>query len=344
MVGQLPNPPRLFVVGSYVEAHCWTVSTRPRPDESQLAHGYLRECAGKGLAVAVGAHRLGAAVDLLVAAGADAAGDALVDLLKREGLSTALVQRLGAVSGHGCGLIAAEGESTVTVFQGANALLGEAELHEAAPHLRRAAMVYAQLESPLALVRSALEMGGKAGAVTVLNASPWPSAQEGAAGEEDLANWAATLAAARILVVNRAEAARWLSELGVVDRRLDALAPSTLAAIWRAWPAGGWLVVTLGGYGCVAYGRDGARYREHAHAVAHPHPIGAGDGFSAGLCRALAADGAMSEALRLANACGALAAGRAGIISGLPRWAEVQRLLVADAPPGDGGSADAGLE
>ena len=52
----------------------------------------------------------------------------------------------------------------------------------------------------------------------------------------------------------------------------------------------------------------------------------------------------MSEALRLANACGALAAGRAGIISGLPRWAEVQRLLVADAPPGDGGSADAGLE
>ena len=111
MPGTPPTPPRLFVVGSFVEAHCWTVATRPRPDESQLAHGYVRECAGKGLAVAVGAHRLGAAVDLLVAAGADAAGDALVDLLKREGLSTALVQRLGAVSGHGCGLIAAEGEA-----------------------------------------------------------------------------------------------------------------------------------------------------------------------------------------------------------------------------------------
>ena len=65
MPGTPPTPPRLFVVGSFVEAHCWTVATRPRPDESQLAHGYVRECAGKGLAVAVGAHRLGAAVDLL---------------------------------------------------------------------------------------------------------------------------------------------------------------------------------------------------------------------------------------------------------------------------------------
>jgi ribokinase len=56
-------------------------------------------------------------------------------------------------------------------------------------------------------------------------------------------------------------------------------------------------------------------------------PVGAGDAFSAGLCAALAHGQPMAQALAMANACGALAASRGGILSTLPCMAEVQTLL-----------------
>ena len=323
-------PPRLFVVGSFVEAHCWTVVRRPTHDESLLASGYTRECGGKGLAVAVGAHRLGAAVDLLVAAGHDAAGEALMDLLQREGLGTAHVRRLGEYSGHGCGLIDADGGSAITVFPGANALLTEAQVQAAAADLRRATVVYGQLESPLTTVRAALQIGWAAGALTVLNPSPWLA---GAGLEADVgarAQWSAALAVTQVLVLNRVEATGWLEGLGARGMALHALPSDLLDVVWRAWPGGQWLVVTLGEQGCVAYGRNGAVHRAAGHRIEQPQPIGAGDAFSAGLCSALAAGGSMAGALRLANACGALAAGRGGILTALPRQAEVQGLLAAE--------------
>ena len=321
------SSPRLFVVGSFVEAHCWFVAQRPGNDESQHANTYVRECAGKGLAVALGAHRLGATVDLLVAAGHDAAGDALLDLLQREGLGTAHVHRLGTHSGQGCGLISAQGETSVTVFAGANALLTEQELRPAMADLRQAAVVYAQLEAPLPTARAALQAGLAAGAVTVLNPSPWPALGHAARPAE----WAASLAATRVLVLNRTEALAWLGELGqdVAGHDLGAISAPALAAIWREWAGGEWLVITLGAQGCVAYGQDGAMHRVPGNALACSQPVGAGDAFSAGLCAALVAGAPMGLALRTANACGALAASREGILTALPFQHEVQALLAA---------------
>ena len=314
---------RLFVIGSFVEAHCWLVARSPGADESQHASAYVRESAGKGLAVALGAHRLGAAVDLLVAAGVDAAGDALLALLRREGLGTDHVHRLGPHSGQGCGLIDAQGDSTVSVFAGANALLTEHELRLADAALRQATVLYAQLEAPMPLVRSALARARRAGAVTVLNPSPWPTHADAQA------DWAALLTMAQVLVVNRGEARSALAALDGPDRdgALDALPDACLQAIWRQWPAGQWLVITLGAQGCVAYGADGAVLRVPGHAVTAQQPIGAGDAFSAGLCAALMEGRPMADVLRTANACGALAAGRDGIVEALPRRDEVMALL-----------------
>ena len=236
--------------------------------------------------MALGAHRLGAAVDLLIASGKDSAGDALLLLLQREGMDATHVHRLGAHSGQGCGLISAQGDSSVTVFAGANALLSERELQPAIADVRQAAVVYAQLEAPLPTVRAALQLGRAAGAVTVLNASPWPVETQAARPAE----WSAALAATCVLVVNRTEAVVWLGEMGegLADVDLTAISESELTAIWREWPKGEWLVITLGAQGCVAYGRDGSVHRVPGHALVCTQPVGAGDAFSAGLCAALA--------------------------------------------------------
>jgi ribokinase len=304
---------RLFVIGSFVEAHCWFVPHRPGSDESQQASAYVRECAGKGLAVALGAHRLGAAVDLLLAVGHDAAGDALLQLLAQERLGAAYVHRLGPHSGQGCGLIDAQGDPAIAVYPGANALLGERELLHARPCVEHAAVAYAQLEVPPPLAAQALRQTRAAGAVTVLNPSPWPG---GVA-------CAGLLDAASILVVNRGEAQCLLRSFGLAGAP-DAAPPSSL---WRQWPGGQWLVITLGAQGCVAHARGGALLRLPGYLVRAEQPVGAGDAFSAGLCAALAHGQPMAQALTMANACGALAASRGGILSTLPCMAEVQTLL-----------------
>lgn len=317
----LPDAPRrrLFVIGSFVEAHCWTVARLPGRDESQQASSYVRECAGKGLAVALGAHRLGAAVDLLMAVGHDAAGDALLQRLAREGLDAAHVHRLGPHSGQGCGLTGAQGETTVTVHPGANALLGARELRLAAHCIQQAAVAYAQCEAPLPLVADALRMAQAGGAATVLNPSPWP---QGCCDE--------LLAAASILVVNRKEAAALLRHLGCSQHGAPGHAPNDLLnplprLLWSQWP-GQWLVITLGAQGCVAHARSGAVLCEAGRRVNASQPIGAGDAFAAGLCAALALGKPMAQALRAANACGALAASCNGILDALPHQGAVDAL------------------
>ena len=320
----------LWVLGSYIEAHCWFVARRPQSDESQQASSYVRECAGKGLAVALGAHRLGAPVDLLMAVGHDAAGDAAQHLLQQEGLATDHVHRLGAYSGQGCGLVGAQDGSSVTIYPGANALLGAAQLQQATACIQRAAVAYAQCEVPLPLVAQALEMALAAGATTVFNPSPWPEAGLRAGAG------ARALAAAQVLVVNAHEAERllasvagWTAPVGGAEPLLQALPPSVLQTLWQCWP-GHWLVITLGAKGCVAYGReqaDGPLGRLPAHAVVVRQPIGAGDAFSAGLCTALVQGADMAQAIALGNACGALAASQEGILPALSQRAALAGLL-----------------
>lgn len=314
-------PCRLFVVGSFVEAHCWHVRCRPDSDESQSALAYERERAGKGLAVALGAHRLGAAVDLLLAVGHDDAGDRLLQILEQEGLDTSHVHRLGLRSGQGCGLIDAQGDPAIVVYPGANALLGLRELQHAQSCLVRAAVVYAQLEVPPSLAAHALRQARSAGAVTVLNPSPWPA--DG--------NFVDVFAAACVGVLNRSEAASLLRGLGLIGQPelLDAV---VLQAVWSHWQVGQWLVITLGANGCVAYARSGVVLRVPGIPVQVEQPVGAGDAFSAGLCALLAQGQPMAQALTFANACGALAASRSGILTSLPQPQEVRAFLNQRAP------------
>lgn len=329
MLRSMPTPTaiasnRLFVVGSFVEAHCWFVTDVGSADESRHAMAYVREHGGKGLAVALGARRLGAAVDLLIAAGEDAAGDALLALLQREALSSAHTHRLGPHSGQGCGMVGPHGETTVTVFAGANALLGVRELALADRALAQAAVVYAQLETSVALAVQAFQRARALGALTVLNASPWPATP----ARQVAAEWGALQAAAQVLVLNRNEAAGALAAIPILGA-LDALTSAALRAFWHMWSAAQWLVITLGAQGCVAYGADGAVWRLPGHAVTERQPIGAGDAFSAGLCAGLAEGWPMPQALAWANACGALAASRDGILHSLPYRDEVHALLAA---------------
>jgi 2-dehydro-3-deoxygluconokinase len=63
-------------------------------------------------------------------------------------------------------------------------------------------------------------------------------------------------------------------------------------------------------------------------------PVGAGDGFAAGIISGLLRHMPLYEVVRLGNAIGAIVVGVNGDVEGLPRWEEVQRMLDPDDEEG----------
>ena len=325
--------PRVFVLGNFVQACCWRVPRLPQPGETLEAEGLLVEPGGKGLNVAVGLRRLGAHVDTLIGCGDDAAGDALLGLLAREGIATGHVHRFAGPSGWGAGLIGPGGQSLIAVYRGANAALTARHASAAAAQLRAARLVYGQFETSLPAVEAAFALAHAAGAMTVLNPSPW---QPPAAGLRQTTH---------TLIVNQVEAAQLL---GLPDALAgDAVAAARhvragLAALQAAWSSLGRLVVTLGEQGSLGYERvygagddEAARWRGwHAPAprVRAVDTVGAGDAFASGYCAAVLAGEPLPAALLWGNLCGAHVARQRGVLQALPGPARLRARLQRAGP------------
>ncbi|MGB3069915.1 MAG: PfkB family carbohydrate kinase [Ottowia sp.] len=313
-------PLEALIVGSYVQACCWHVDRLPRPGESVTAERYTQEMGGKGLNVAVGLARLRRqpeGVAALIGCGRDAAGDALLDLLKAEGLDAAHVSRLPGTSGMGSGLIGPDGENQIAVAPGANALLTAAHVDAAAASLAAARVVYGQFEAAQPAVERALSIAAGAGVLTVLNPSPWhrPSA--------------ALRQATRVLIVNRMEAAAlWEDDAALRPESM----PHALARLAQTWPNLTRLLVTLGPEGSLGFVRDapggGWRgWKADACAVQAMDGVGAGDAFSAACLDAWLAGCDMAQTLQRAQRCAAHVVEGVGVLARLPYRGQLESWL-----------------
>ncbi|GJD48935.1 Ribokinase [Methylobacterium crusticola] len=316
------DKPTLFVLGSFVAACSATVARLPRAGESLQAQSFLIEPGGKGLNLAVGARRLGAAVDGLFAIGDDAFGNLAEPALRRAGLPVAMLRRLEGATGAGIGFTDAAGENCLAVFSGANARLGAREVRAASAALARSACVLAQFEIGDAPVAEAFRIARAAGVATLLNPSPFRMPDPG------------LLADTEILVVNAVEAAAFRSALGLAGPEPGG---SPEEGIWDALTAAllergpRLVVVTLGASGALARARGGPVLLQPAFPVVPVDTLGAGDAFTAGLAVGLAEGRPLPECLRRAAACGACVVRRPGVFDALPDEAALAAML-ASAP------------
>ncbi|OYY95345.1 MAG: hypothetical protein B7Y41_02250 [Hydrogenophilales bacterium 28-61-23] len=306
---------RIFVLGNYMNAHFIHVDRLPKAGESLAARRVFQEHGGKGLNLGVGLHRLGVAVDMLMAVGADAAGAAVKRALASEGMNTEYFLTLGECSGFGVGFIAPDGSNFLAADLGANALLTSDHVDQAGAALDRAEWVMAHFELPDAVILHAFRLARARGIATYLNPSPWRTPPEGMLPLTD------------VLVVNASEAAHlfdappsadwgtaaWLAQLPGLAAQSD----------WR----GRLLVVTLAHEGCVALDISGNAISAPAFEIEQIDATGAGDAFGCGLVWSLLRGESPGEALRVGNACGAYIAAREGILAHLPRIADLDGLL-----------------
>lgn len=306
----------IFVLGSFVVSCSAKVARFPQPGESLSAEIVTIEAGGKGLNQAVMAHRLGAAVDGLIAVGDDLAAAFARPALERIGLPASMLLRLSGRTGAGVGFTDAGGETCLAVASGANLALSAGHVRARAGAIAAAALVTAQFEIGDAPIEAAFTLARQANVETLLNPSPFRAITP------------AILAATTILIVNETEAASLAAALGL-DGDGAATPQGFVARLGPALLARGprLVVLTRGAAGAIAASTRAAPVVQPGFAVESVDSLGAGDAFAATLGVGLAAGHTLPDALRAAAAAGALTTTGHGVLDALPDAATIAALV-----------------
>jgi ribokinase len=297
------------VVGSSNTDMIIRVPRIPRAGETLLGGEFLTAAGGKGANQAVGAARAGGKVTFIARVGTDAFGDQAIAGLQRDGLDVSCVFRDKlAASGVALIFVAKDGENSIAVAGGANAKLSPADVKKATRVIRSAALLLAQLETPLATVTAAAEVAVKAGVPVILNPAP----------ARPLAN--SLLRLISILTPNETEA-ELLTGVKVTDEVAAAKACSKLRS--RGVRT---VILTLGERGAFLADVDGQRLVP-GFKVKTADSTGAGDIFNGALSVALAEGKTVLDAVRFANAAAALSVTRLGAQPSAPTRAGIEKFL-----------------
>lgn len=293
----------------------------PKPGETVQGNGFAIGAGGKSANQAVAAGRLGAKVALVGAVGDDANGALLLTSVAESGVDVSRVRR-HPTEPTGVALISvdATAENSIVIAPGANGTLSPDDVDDAA--FAQAAVVCLCLEIPLPTVIAAAAAGRAAGALVVLNPSPFgPLSTE----LTELVD---------VLLVNTHEASLYL------DGRSMPTAADAVAgweAVRESFRDRGLhrVVVTLGAAGSVVLDST----VDDKVAVVPPTRVdaidttGAGDAFTGALAHRIAAGDELLNAARFASVAAALATTGRGTQASYPTAAAIGRHLDVAPPP-----------
>jgi ribokinase len=164
---------KVVVVGSLNIDYIATVEHLPAAGETVPATGLVRRFGGKGANQAVAAARQGARVGMIGCVGADDAGRAYCQRLRREGINASGVTTTRrALTGTALIAVDKEAENSIIVAAGANGELKPAAVRAQRERIASANILLLQLEVPMATVIEAVRLANRAQVPVVLNPSP----------------------------------------------------------------------------------------------------------------------------------------------------------------------------
>lgn len=314
---------RVVVVGSFNVDHVWTVAVLPRPGETLTGH-YHSGPGGKGFNQATAAARAGADTCFVCALGGDTGGQLARALAGADGIDLREATSTEPTGTAGI-YVDAAGRNSIVIGAGANATLSPAFVDQQAAPISAAAVVLAQLESPVHAVRAAFIHARQAGVMTLLNPAP-----------ADAAAPAELLSLTDVITPNETEfCAQLAAHRGeqLDADTLTALDDAQLHASCRQLLPHGSVVITLGAAGClVSHADQNLRgdaqpfYRLQAAVVDAVDTTGAGDAFNGALAASLAdaPATAFADHARFATRYAALSTEHAGTSAAMPRRSDVR--------------------
>jgi ribokinase len=299
----------IVVIGSSNTDMIIKLDRIPRPGETILGGAFSMAAGGKGANQAVAAARAGGQVTFVAKVGQDMFGEQAVQGFAQDGIDTRFIARdKKQPSGVALIFVAKDGENSIAVASGANGQLKPAEVKKAAKAIAGASVMVMQLETPLDTVRAAAELAAKHGVRVILNPAPARPLDD------------RLLRRVAILTPNETEA-ELLTGIAVKN---DASAQRAAQALLHKGV--GTVIITLGARGAwVATGQES--YAVPGFKVKPVDTTAAGDVFNGALATALAEGQSLAEAVRFANAAGALSTTVLGAQPSAPARKLIDKML-----------------
>ena len=293
---------KIVIVGSANADLVARVERFPAPGETLAGADFRVIPGGKGANQAVAAGRLSSDVTFVGCVGTDTNGDLLLASLGAAGVDCQ-VRRDSEPSGVAMILVDAVGQNAIVVISGANGKLAPEHLESTVPD---ADVVLFQLETPIETVAAGLRM---AKGLTILNPAP-------ARHLPDDFPWSRI----GVLTPNETEAEALCGIRPVDEETCRAAAGALMSRGVNT------VVITLGERGCTYQSPESSGLIP-SFPITPVDTTAAGDAFNGGLAVFLAEGKPIAEALRWANAVGALSATRSGAQPSMPSRAEVEALV-----------------
>ena len=301
---------RIGVVGSHMTDLITYGHRPPRAGETLEAARFAVGRGGKGANQAVAAARLGAEVAMIGRIGDDEFGRETLLSLQADCIDiTHVLATPGATTGVAPIFVADNGENSILIVKGANALVTSADVEAAAELLLTCDLILLQLEIPLETVYSVIDWAHRHGRRVLLNPAPATH----------------TLAFERIASVDYFVPNQ--SELAILAQMPADTATEAEAAARHLLDRGmKQIIVTLGADGVLLVKADGALHIPPVRVVAKD-TTGAGDAFIGAFASHETSGYSLSAALRMAAAYAALSVTRPGTQTSFAANDEFRRFL-----------------
>ncbi|AET66286.1 ribokinase [Desulfosporosinus orientis DSM 765] len=298
------QPPKVVVIGSLNMDLVVKARRAPKRGETVMGDEIHFIPGGKGANQAVGLARLGAEISMIGAVGSDSFGRELKRALKKTGVNITGVKEHDSQATGVASILLAEGDNSIVVVPGANALCLPEDLEDNERMIAEADLVLLQLEIPLATVEYGIQLAKKHGKIVMLNPAPAQSLSQELLSQVDY------------LTPNRSELAllAGMPEESSVAQGINRLLDTGVTCC----------VTTLGAEGAAFMEKEGSITKILGHQVPVVDTTGAGDAFNAGLAYALAQQKSIREAAEFAVEVSALAVTKFGAQGGMPRLREVE--------------------
>jgi len=261
---------------------------------------------GKGANQAVAAARQGASVAMLGRVGSDSFAPFLLDSLKSNQVDVTHVRADDSATGTATIIVDGNGQNSIVLSAGANGKVSPADVDEASD--LRPKLILLQLEIPIPTVLYAAQRARQNGSRVILNPAPAkPLPDE-------------LISLADFIIPNETEL-RLLTGLEVKD--IPSAEQAAKVLLTRGAKN---VIITLGSKGALVV--SGTQVIQvDTYRVNVVDTTAAGDAFIGGFASALLRGLELEEAVKYANACGALATTKFGAQPSLPTKDEVEAFM-----------------
>ncbi|MDI7246912.1 MAG: ribokinase [Bacillota bacterium] len=299
----------MVVIGSLI--FDFVAFTQRMPEQGETVEGYAFGMypGGKGANQAVQVGRLGGLCYMIGMVGNDFMGRTIIESLQSSNVNTDYIAQTESThTGSCCIFVDASGQNRIVMVPQANHCFSCADLDRVEHVVAQCDIVLMQLELPLPVVEYAVCMAKRHDRIVILNPAPFREFRSEIVQQVD------------VITPNYTEA-KGLAGLAAREPSL-----TELGARMRSIKKHGWTVVTLGSNGALVV-TETDMVHVPAYRIEAVDETAAGDAFNGALAYALAAGKAPLEAVKYANAAGALAAMRRGAQPSIGTRREIDQLI-----------------